>query len=139
MPRRLSRGRIPPEKLIDWRGRDYCSTSFVLLPHSGIRRDKVACLANKTSPARAFPIFVATKPSGGEGRGGVARGTKFEFYARPHPDLLPEEKEQLLRVSVLSADRPINPAARIFKGDGERFSGNASDVMFERQWRDICH
>ena len=56
---------------------------------------------------------------GGEGRGEDGRSAnprgKLVFLNRPHPDLLPQEKEQLLFVSILSDDCPANPAARIFK------------------------
>jgi len=38
---------------------------------------------------------------------------EFCFDARPQPDLLPQEKEQLLSVSIFSADHPANPVARI--------------------------
>ena len=41
---------------------------------------------------------------------------RFVFYARPHLFPLPQEKEQLLRVSVLSAVRPANPGAQFLRG-----------------------
>ena len=34
---------------------------------------------------------------------------------RPHPDLLPQEKGQPLRVSDFADDRPVNPVTRHFK------------------------
>ncbi len=41
--------------------------------------------------------------------------TKNSFVARPHPDLLPLEQEQRLRVFCFANNRPANPAARISK------------------------
>jgi hypothetical protein len=38
------------------------------------------------------------------------------FFVRPHPDLLPQEKEQPLCVFIFSIDHPANPVTRIFKG-----------------------
>jgi hypothetical protein len=40
---------------------------------------------------------------------------KLVFYARPQPDLLPQEKEKLLAVSGFTVDRPANPVARFSK------------------------
>ena len=45
----------------------------------------------------------------------------FWFVARPHPNLLPQEKELLSRVSVFPANRPANPAAGLAK-DAARVS-----------------
>ena len=38
----------------------------------------------------------------------------FAFYARPHPDLLPQEKEELPGIFGLADVRSANPIVRIF-------------------------
>jgi hypothetical protein len=40
---------------------------------------------------------------------------KFVFYARPQPDLLPQEKEKPLAGLFFTVDRSANPVARISK------------------------
>jgi hypothetical protein len=40
---------------------------------------------------------------------------KFVGYARPHPDLPPQEKEQQVHVSDFADERPANPVTRILK------------------------
>lgn len=58
MPCRLCLGRLPSEKLIAARA-GLLQHVVRLLPHSGIRRDQAARLANKTSPAtfRSYGVF----------------------------------------------------------------------------------
>jgi hypothetical protein len=52
----------------------------------------------------------------------VAGVDEIVGYARPQPDLLPQEKEQQMHVSDFADERPAIPVTRIFKKDGGRFS-----------------
>jgi hypothetical protein len=51
------------------------------------------------------------------------------FDARPHPDLLPREKEQLSYVSGFVDECPANPGARIFKGTTNDSFSRKFDVL----------
>jgi hypothetical protein len=45
----------------------------------------------------------------------VFPSTKFVFNVRPHPNLLPQEKEPAAHASLFPADCPANPVASISK------------------------
>jgi len=47
--------------------------------------------------------------------GGQPGWMKFVFYVRPHPGLLPQEKEKLRAGFGFADERPANPVARISK------------------------